>query len=76
VVRVTTADSYNRAPAADSVIQANATVIVHGSPGLLYELDDRRAGGERDANTGHASRIEKPGRTGQTDRSYGDSRAR
>jgi uncharacterized transporter YbjL len=64
VLGVTTADhSYHRAPAADSVIQANATLIVHGSPGLLDELDDRRVGGERD-NTERASRTEEPRRTG------------
>ena len=64
VLGVTTADhSYHRAPAADSVIQANATLIMHGSPDLMDELDDRRAGGERD-NTEHASRTEEPRRTG------------
>ena len=78
VLGVTTTDySYHRAPAADLVIQANAaTLIVHCSPGLLDELDDRPAGGERDAQHRHASRIEKPRRTGQAHRSYGDSPAR
>jgi hypothetical protein len=38
-------------------------LIMHGSPDLMDELDDRRAGGERD-NTEHASRTEEPRRTG------------